>query len=334
MRPSLRLFAALLAAGIPAAGAASCGSKAEQGAPGAAGSASASASAAPTSTSSAEASDESDQIRPVYPVTKDPPDPLAQRFCETIHELPANRKAECCKGGYSMRLTNECSRVLSYALRAKAVALDPADVDKCAEAMAKATEGCGWVTPTRVKLPAACDGIIKGTVVEGNVCRASLECLDGLRCLGSSTTDAGTCRKPLGKGGPCSHAVDTLASYTGQASSDLKHPECTGFCARRWCADIAPLGGACAVSLECGPGRYCIDKKCAEGPLPEAGKPCRGGLCAEGIRCVAGQCAPLGKEGEACEHDADCESGCEKPKGSPKGKCALKCWPSLDALQK
>jgi len=145
MRPSLRVFAALLAAGIPAAGAASCGSKTEQGAPGAAGSAS--ASAAPTSTSSAETSDDSDQIRPVYPVTKDPVDPLAQRFCETIHELPANRKAECCTGGYSMRLTSECSRVLSYALRAKAVALDPADVDRCAEAMAtlmRRTERRTW----------------------------------------------------------------------------------------------------------------------------------------------------------------------------------------------
>jgi hypothetical protein len=338
MTPSLRLFAALVAALLPAAGAASCdgNSKSGQGAPGAAGSSSAApaSSLASAIASAAEADDGNDQVRPVYPVTKDPPDPLATRFCETIHELPANRKAECCKGGHTMRLTSECSRVLSFALREKSVSLDPADVDKCAEAMTKATEGCGWVTPLHGKLPAACDGIIKGTVAEGSRCRASLECADGLRCFGSGTTSAGTCRKPVGKGGPCSHSVDTLASYTLQASSDLKHPECAGYCARRWCADTVPVGGACSVSVECGAGRYCIDKKCAEGPLPEAGKPCRGGLCAEGARCVAGQCAPLGKDGEACERDADCASGCEKPAGSAKGKCALKCWPSLDALKR
>jgi hypothetical protein len=332
MTPPLRLFAALLAAGLPAAGAASCGSKTEQAAP--APTTSASAAPAPTDVSSADTSDGDDLIRPVYPVTKDPPDPLAQRFCEVIHEVPANRKAECCKGGHSMRLTSECSRVLSYALREKAITLDPADIDKCAEAMTKATEGCSWVTPLWTKPPAACDGIIKGTLTEGQKCRAALECADGLRCLGSGTTDAGTCRKPLGRGAPCSHGVDTLASYTGQISSDLRHPECAGFCAKRWCADAVALGGACLGSAECGAGRYCIDKKCAEGPLPEVGKPCRGGLCAEGARCVAGQCAPLGKEGDACERDADCASGCEKPKGSAKGKCVMKCWPSLDALQK
>lgn len=334
MTPSFRWFAALGAALLPLAGAASCDSKSEKGTLNGAASSSAAPASPLASASAAETSDGDDQIRPVYPVTKDPPDPLAMRFCEAIHELPANRKAECCKGGHSTRLTSECSRVLSFALREKSISLDPADVDKCAEAMAKATEGCGWVTPLRAKLPAACDGIIKGVVAEGSRCRASLECAEGLRCFGSGTTAAGTCRRPLGRGGPCSHSVDTLASYTGQASSEVRHPECAGYCARRWCADIVPLGGACSASVECGPLRHCIDKKCVEGPLPEAGKPCRGGLCAEGTRCVEGQCAPLGKEGDACERDADCASGCEKPAGQAKGRCAIKCWPSLDALKK
>src|SRR5687768_14631230 len=82
MTSSLRWFAALLAAALPAAGAASCDSKSGAGAPNAAGSssaASATASATPPATS-AELSEGDDQVRPVYPVTKDPPLPLAQKL--------------------------------------------------------------------------------------------------------------------------------------------------------------------------------------------------------------------------------------------------------------
>lgn len=336
MTSSLRWLAALLAAALPAAGAASCNSKSGSDAPSAAGSASAAAATASAAApqSPTDVSEADDQVRPVYPITKDPPLPLAQKLCSIIHEIPADRKAACCPGGHVMRLTSECSRVLSFALREKSVTLEPADVDTCAEAMTKATEGCAWVTPVGGKVPAACDGIIKGTLAEGSRCRASLECADGLRCFGSGTTDAGTCRKPPGRGAPCSHSVDTLASYTGQVSSEARHPECAGFCARRWCADLVPVGGACSVNVECGAGRHCIDKKCADGPLPAIGQPCRGGLCAAGARCAAGKCAPPGGEGEECERDSDCMSTCDKPKGSSKGKCATKCWPNLDAFRK
>jgi hypothetical protein len=279
----------------------------------------------------------------VYPITNDPPDPRAQKLCEAIHEVPARRKAECCKGAPGMRLTSECTRILSFALRAKSVTLEPADVDRCVDAVAKATEGCDWVTPLAPRPPAACDGIIKGVVQEGSVCRASIECVDGLRCLGSGPTEPGRCRKPLGRGGPCSHSIDTLAAYTGQVRSDARHPECAGFCAKRWCADALPLGGACLSSDECGAGRHCIDKKCAEGPLPAVGQPCKSGLCAEGARCAQGTCAPLGAAGEACERDSDCMSACEKPPSDAKdakdvkdakGKCAMKCWPNFDHLKK
>jgi hypothetical protein len=341
MKAPSRITVMLIAAAVPLFVAASCGKRPEKDAPNAAASASSSASAASPATSAGiDQSEPDDAVRPVYPITNDPPSPLAKKLCEAIHEQPARRKAECCSSAGRgplasvTLLVNECVRVLSFALREKSVSLDPADVDKCVEAGPKATEGCEWVTPFAPRPPPACDGVIKGLLQEGAHCRASLECVDGLRCLGSGPTAPGRCTKPLPRGGPCSHAVDTLASYTGQTTSDARHPECAGYCAQRWCADIVPVGGECSSTVQCGAGRHCIEKKCAEGPLPEAGAPCRSGLCAEGARCSAGKCVPLGVTGEACERDADCRSGCEKPPGSAKGKCGIKCWASLNALKK
>jgi len=265
-------------------------------------------------------------VRPVYPMTSAPPDPLAQRFCEAIHELPAKRKAECCKSSPGFTVIEQCTRTLSFALREKAVTLAPTDVDKCAEAMAKSVEGCDWVAPLPPYVPAACDGIIRGTLVEGTRCRASLECADNLRCLGAGPTEPGRCSKPLPRGGPCSHAVDTLAAYTAQSSSDARHPECAGYCAKRWCADAVPVGGACESTTECGPERYCVSGHCAEGSLPAAGQPCLAGLCAKGDRCVKGKCLAAGAIGDRCDNDTDCRSGCEKPASGGAGKCFMKCW--------
>jgi len=60
--------------------------------------ASAAASASASAQSSAapgEAVRGSDEIKPAYPLEVTP-HPLAQRFCEALHALPAKRKAECC----------------------------------------------------------------------------------------------------------------------------------------------------------------------------------------------------------------------------------------------
>src|SRR5687768_5167046 len=71
--------------------------------------------------SAAKEQEESDDVRPVYPVDDQPPVPLAVRLCTAIHELPAKRKAECCKGPAAPTLSSECARTLSSALRAKSV---------------------------------------------------------------------------------------------------------------------------------------------------------------------------------------------------------------------
>lgn len=320
MRAPLSSTFALLALFLPVSFAACSGGSGSS--PSA--SASASASAVAPAPQASDNEREASSPEPVYPRTNDPPDPLAERFCDAIHSLPAKRKAECCKSELGFTIAGECVRTLSYALRSGAISLGAAEVDKCAEAVAKAYEGCDWVTPLAAPLPPACVGVLKGTVKEGAKCRSSMECEDGLTCHGVAASDTGRCGKPR-VAGACGRGIDTLASHTRQTDSERRHPECAGHCNGRRCDADVPLGGECKLSLECGPDRLCIDKKCSSAALPEAGKPCLQGACGGATRCIGGQCVAPKKSGEPCADDVECNGACEKPAGAPSGRCAMLC---------
>lgn len=274
---------------------------------------------------SAKRREEEDAIRPVYPVDGSPPDPLAQRLCDAVHRMPAQRRAECCASPLGGTPLGECVRTLSYALRSQAITLDSADVDKCAEAMTKELEGCGWVSPFPPALPAACDGIVHGKLKERDLCRSSLECADGLDCRGLSATYVGACNPPKPPRATCGVGIDALATFTRQDSVAASHPECAGYCLQRVCQEAIVLGGACKGSRECGPARSCLNGKCSDAPLPPLGQPCAGGACARGARCVEGLCLAPKAEGEACESDRECRGGCDQPDAGGLGKCAARC---------
>jgi hypothetical protein len=208
----------------------------------------------------------------VYPVTRDPPHPLAARLCDVLHALPAKRRAACCGGPAGFHPASECARTLSFALRSGAVTLASADVDSCVEAAERSLQGCDWVTSLSPPPPAACEGILKGTLPEGAACRSSLECSEGLRCVGVGPTDMGRCAPPRHRGA-CGLSVDTLAAHTRQTRFDLAHPECVGHCATRACADDTPLGGACRSHVECGRGRHCAQGRCTDAPSPATKAP-------------------------------------------------------------
>jgi len=264
-------------------------------------------------------------VQPVYPITNEPPDPLASKLCEALHGVPQNRKATCCGYSPGFSMVPECTRTLSYALGEKAVTIDPAAVDQCVAALEKAHEGCAWVGPSGVSLPEVCDGLVKGTLDEGKKCRSSLECVDGLRCVGVGPTDAGVCRKPSPSGYPCGIAVDTLAALARQDSFEAKHPECTAYCAQRRCQDPVPVGKACTSSLECGLGQGCFEGKCAERGVAREGEACAKATCAKDLRCIQGKCAQPKDEGAACTLDIECRGGCLKGDAGKGGTCGMKC---------
>lgn len=306
---------------------AACSSGSSAPSPAASASAAASTSAAASASAAAgepRAGDE--DVGPVYPLTRDPPDPRAQKLCEALQATPALRRAECCAEAAppSPATVGECVRMLSSALRSGALTLTPEDAGRCADAVVKAHEGCGWVGPSAPPAPAACLGILRGTLKEGARCRSSLECEGNQRCHGLGPTDPGTCGPPR-RAGSCGFGVDPLAVFARQVDVDAAHPSCVGFCALRRCVDLAPIGGACTTGAACGPGALCASGKCAPGKPPPAGEACPAGVCAEGARCVKGRCVEPRAEGEVCEADAECRGACVRPVGAERGACGMRC---------
>ena len=303
---------------------ASCQDK-TPGAPAASASAAASTPApAPAASGLPEDEGGGDAIRPVYPIDNLPPVPLAEQYCNAVRATPLKRRFACCPNFGSFAPTAECIRTLSSALRSGAVSLAAADVEACAAAVTKETEGCDWVTSVGGPTTAACLGIIKGTLKEGALCRSNLECTEGMRCRGLGATRPGRCGAPLPSGAMCNISTDSLAAFSGQDDVDRRHPECAGHCGHMRCVDAPGPGGACISSSMCGAKAYCAGGKCVEGPPPGPGQACTD-VCAPGSRCWKGKCMAPKAGGESCEEDGECRSRCERPDGGKTGTCTGDC---------
>ncbi len=297
---------------------------------------------AEASQAKSDAADEQD-VKPVYPVEGVIPDPVAKRLCEALHDVPEARRAECCDRPKAAVLTGECVRMLSAAMKAKAVHLDAASAEACALAIDRTHAGCEWVGPFPPDPPTACLGILRGSLAAGQRCRSSLECAEGLRCHGVGPTTTGVCGPARDDGAACAGSADPLAGFARQGDLDVTHPECKGYCSRFKCASFTAEGGACAQSRECGPGRQCVEGdgaaktrpattapglkggRCVTRAASRLGEPCPGGVCESGALCVAGRCSLRKAAGASCQSDFECVGGCVRSDGSTKGTCSRKC---------
>src|SRR5262249_2382350 len=143
-----------------------------------------------------------------------------------LYEVPNERRAACCDGRRLPSFAGECARVLSFAVKSKAVTVSEAGIDGCRSAVEKAHEGCDWVTPLPLRTPDACQHLVRGTLAEKPRCRSTLECADGLICAGVSPTTIGVCAKPAKIGAICGTGVDPLASMVLSRTEDDKHAAC------------------------------------------------------------------------------------------------------------
>jgi hypothetical protein len=281
-----------------------------------------------------------DDVDSVYPVDPNAPaDPLAQKLCAGLSEMPEKKRAACCGSAPAIVVAPECTRTLSAALRANAISLSEAAVDTCVAAFERKLEGCDWVGPFSPGPPKECQGLLKGLVAEGGKCRSSLECSGALRCVGVGPTVAGQCAPPRAIGELCGGTTDALATYVRQNELDEQHPECaSGRCIKHHCAALLPLGGVCHVTLDCAEGLQCLpapgpvkkgarpERKCAPHAIPmKDGEACPGGLCGGDLQCIMNKCTRRKSGGEACDYDFECRGGCVKPPASPRGKCGPRC---------
>ena len=274
-----------------------------------------------------------EETKPVYPATLSGPEsPQAQRFCQVLHALPAQRRAECCGGSVDAMLLGDCVRVVTYAQRSGAVQIDAAALATCASAQEQAHLGCDWIGPWPVELPAACRQVLRGTLAAGARCRSSLECSGDLFCHGAGPTAAGVCGPALSDGERCGLAVDALAAYTRLEALTQPHPqysqhhECRGFCnLRHVCEPRREVGSECVMSTQCAGEARCGKGLCLAGRIAQAGQACSGGDCGPGLRCYQHSCQVPKPSGSACTTDFDCLGGCESASpGGPK-RCVAKC---------
>jgi hypothetical protein len=275
-----------------------------------------------------------DTLGTIYPRDL-PPHPLATRLCETLHGVPGRRKAECCGGEPASSLTTECARVLGATLHAAAAELDETAALRCAAAMTDSLRGCDWVTPTPPGTPESCQGLLKGKLAAGSVCRSSLECEGQLHCAGVSPTKTGVCTPPGAEGSGCGTHVDVLATYLLDRRLGTSHPFCADFCSlvTHKCQKGPPLGSPCVASVNCGPSQTCVNGRCSATLLGGPGDPCGAIACASGLRCVAKVCTPLGGPGETCASDADCAVGGCVRDAQGRSTCGAKCTASLEVLR-
>jgi hypothetical protein len=262
-------------------------------------------------------------VVPVYPHEVAADEPLAVRLCEALHDLAARRRADCCRRAPGTSLAAECARVLSAALRNKAVRLDAAELKACRDALDRELTGCDWVGPLPPPLPVACDGIVRGLLPAQAPCRSSLECARELRCRGAGPTSPGVC-EPARAEGACELATDTLAAYTRQDRVDELHPECLGFCDRHGCGPVLALGAACVFSPSCGRGHRCAGGRCVDGGRGKEHDACTGADCEPGLRCVKARCLRPATTG-TCTSDFECRGGCVKAPGATTGVCGARC---------
>ena len=244
-------------------------------------------------------------VKPAFDGAPRQIDAKVAALCEALHQMPAERKAACCRGQTAAHFGGECARVVALALEQGTLQLQHPEA--CVKDLVASHQGCGWVGPNAQPLPASCVGLTAGRIAEGKRCRSTLECVPGLRCLGAGPTAAGTCAPPGQAGMACELSVDVLVSYLRQTLPP--HLECAGFCQRHRCEPMLTDGGACTLDAQCPQGQRCAGS-CVAGALGAAGERCVPGGCVAGLRCITGTCAMPKAEGQECAHDAECLGAC------------------------
>ncbi|MEW5847300.1 MAG: hypothetical protein AB2A00_00750 [Myxococcota bacterium] len=268
-------------------------------------------------------------VQPVYPLDAGPPSALAERLCRALHEIPFQRRQECCKaGGKMLPLWKECVRMLTFALNSKALTLDEKSVDGCEAALQREHAGCDWVGNPRSLIPDECQGILLGRLATGAECRSTLECVAPNVCAGVGPTERGRCAPPGPTGSPCGTSVDPLMVYAKQTTLETERPACAdGYCNRNRCVPPVAAGGECNTSLQCAKGHRCVARKCVAGGVAKLGEPCGDNRCEGEARCVGGFCAMLKGPGERCTESAECKGACLHDDAGV-GTCGMQCKPA------
>jgi len=297
-------------------------------------SASASASAAPSASVAAEgpAADAGDA---------DGGRAAERAFCrDAFGADQARMKEKCAAADFSLTQTvaraagNLCVSDLNVGLGRGRARFD-ADAAHACVAMLEQKQLASAGEGDTIFMHAPCDKVVVGAQAEGAACRFSIECKDGLACVGYKVGVDGACKKPPKAGEACT--PQPFGTIITEAAAALHHPACapSAWCDGTSCQPRAGAGKACGSSAACPPGSSCVNGKCgargAAGAACSASTDCVFGLYCDGAAgATKGKCAAKRPEGQDCASLDACKGRCDIPKGpdgkpAPVGKCAAVC---------
>lgn len=299
------------------------------------------ASSAPSAAPPASASPSAQPGEPADAGGVDAGRAAERAFCNDAYLADTDRMREKC-APKDFELTQTMSRAaanLCFSDLASGLARSRADFDhvaasKCVE-MLKQKQLAQTSETDSLFMHFPCDRVLLGLQAEEQPCRFSIECKDGLACVGYAIGRDGTCKKPPKAGEACT--LQPFGTILTEAAAAAHHPACAAgaWCDGSTCQPRVAAGKACGKSDVCAPGLSCVGGKC--GARAAAGAACAVSRdCAFGLWCDragdagAGKCATKKAEGQECAADDACKGRCDVPKGkdgkpSGAGTCAAVC---------
>ena len=159
--------------------------------------------------------------------------------------------------------------------------------------------GCGFVLPSGALDEAAC------------VASYTARCLEAYAPIAASVS-AGKAHILADAAHACIALLDASTPGCERPRGSVAQALCP-----TWFTADTPLGGACDFPICAGGKGVCESASCA--PRPVSGEPCaQGGVCAEGLLCIAGACAAPEPKGGPCAID----DACSPPLRCVEGACA------------
>jgi hypothetical protein len=227
-----------------------------------------------------------------------------RNFCGDIYAADNARLAQKCLSkdvgiaqGMSRAASNLCTDDVNAAVARGRTSFDPDAAKHCIE-MLQGAELPRASNADTIFSHYPCDRVLVGNQGVGEPCRFSVECKEGLACVGYAMGVDGTCKKAPKVGELCT--VQRFGTILNVQAGELHHP-------------------ACAPNASCD-GTTCKARIAA-------GQPCVGDTsCVAGLSCVMAKCQKPSGNGGPCYLSADCAFGswCNKSPSSPSGTCEAK----------
>ena len=263
-------------------------------------------------------------------------------FCGDIYAADNSHLAQKCLAkdvsvaqGMARAASNLCTDDVNAAIARDRTSFDADAAKHCIELL-QGTDPPRGSNADTIFAHYPCDRVLVGIQDAGEGCRFSVECKDGLACVGYQIGVDGTCKKPPKVGEPCT--VQRFGTILNVQAAELHHPACApaGSCDGKTCVARIAAGQPCVGDTSCVAGLSCVMARCQK---PSAtGGPCYlsadctyGSFCNRSPNAPSGKCEPARPGGAECPVADACRGRCDMPSrgadagsGAP-GKCIDVC---------